>query len=259
MTLEWLISLDSCNFSNLFHYHWSMPEQEWLVNGQFQMPDLDSNPTHHLSPAKKMKWLIFELRSLLVIGQLQCRFATPIQSFPTKVAQNDLEWPILPDLQLFQPGWLMDSNPICHPGSSQWNWNANFTRLHSTFPIDGLESHLQPLTPANEMKWLISLDSQLFNLLLIGQAGSNGLRPHGHPSMFTWIVFNFSDDLDSSKKVDSEWKKWKRSPKSFNNQMFIFALRSTSDVMAKQSEQIWWPKHINKQYKKGPLKCHGKK
>ena len=24
------------------------------------------------------------------------------QSFPTKVAQNDLEWPISPDLQLFQ-------------------------------------------------------------------------------------------------------------------------------------------------------------
>ena len=23
------------------------------------------------------------------------------QSFPTKVAQNDLQWPILPDLQLF--------------------------------------------------------------------------------------------------------------------------------------------------------------
>ena len=26
----------------------------------------------------------------------------PFQSVPTKVAQNDLEWPILPDFQLFQ-------------------------------------------------------------------------------------------------------------------------------------------------------------
>ena len=25
------------------------------------------------------------------------------QSFPTEVAQNDSKWPILPDLQLFQP------------------------------------------------------------------------------------------------------------------------------------------------------------
>ena len=29
------------------------------------------------------------------------RFAI-FQSFPTRVAKNDLEWPILPDLQLFQ-------------------------------------------------------------------------------------------------------------------------------------------------------------
>ena len=29
-------------------------------------------------------------------------FVTFFQSFPTEVAQNDLEWPILPDLQLFQ-------------------------------------------------------------------------------------------------------------------------------------------------------------
>ena len=53
------------------------------------------------------------------------RFATPLpQSFPTEVAQNDLEWPISPDSQLLQ-----------------------------CFPTEVVH---------NDLEWPISLDSQLF-------------------------------------------------------------------------------------------------
>ena len=59
----------------------------WLCSTSDDQPGwlMDSNPIHHPSPAKKMKWFFFGLRS------------------------TSDDW----------PGWLMDSNPIHHPSPAK--------------------------------------------------------------------------------------------------------------------------------------------
>ena len=107
---------------------------------------MDSNPICHPSPAKKMKCLFLDYVQLLMIGQAgqwtRTPSATPLQ--PKKwyacfsimlnfwwLARlvDGLEPHLLPlssqknEMLVFglcstsddQPGWSMDSNPICHP------------------------------------------------------------------------------------------------------------------------------------------------
>ena len=91
------------------------------------------------------------------------------QSFPTKEAQNDSKWPILPDSQLF---WLF------LPKRFRMTWNGQFCliwQLFQSFPtrmalIDSEQQiclihnfpSLQPKVAKNDSEWPILPVSQLF-------------------------------------------------------------------------------------------------
>ena len=119
-------------------------------------------------------------------------------------------------------GWSMDSNPIHHPT-----------------PAKKIKCSFLDYVPTSDDRPGWSIDSNLIR----------------HPSMFIFGLCSTSDDQlsDSSKKHRPKCKKWKRSPKSLNNQMFIFGLRSTSDDWPNNLSKKCWPKHKKKQNKKGPL------
>ena len=228
-------SMDSNSICNPY----PAKKNEMLIFGLHSTSDdqldwsMDSNAIHHPSPAKNMKCLFLDYIQLLMICQAgQCTrtpFATSLQ--PKK--WNAHFWitfkgwwsarlvdglePHLPPLSSQKNemlifglcstsddwlGWLMDSNPICHPSpakrmkclfldylqllmigqAGQWTrtpsatslqpkkWNAhfwimfNFWRLAGL--VDGLKPHLSPLS--SRMKCLF-LD--YLQLLMIGQAG----------------------------------------------------------------------------------------
>ena len=78
------------------------------------------------------------------------------------------------------PGWLMNSNPICHPSPSQKNEMLNFWITFnfwwSARLVDGLKPHPPPLF-SQKMK---SSFLDYVQLLMINQAG-HGLEPHLPP------------------------------------------------------------------------------
>ena len=95
------------------------PRNEMLIlelrstSDDWQGWSMDSSPIHHASPAKKMKCLFLDYVQLLMIGQIgrwtQTPAATPLQP------KNEMLIFGLHSISGDQPGWSMDSNPICHP------------------------------------------------------------------------------------------------------------------------------------------------
>ena len=138
------------------HFWITFPSDDlpgWLMN---------LNLICHPSPTKKMKCSIFDYVQLLMIsqaGQLtQSPSATPLQP----IKWNASFWIMF--TSHYQPGWSMDSNPICQP------------------------------SPANKMKCYF-LD--YIQLLMIGWASqwtqtpsSTSLQPKKWNASF-WIMFNF--------------------------------------------------------------------
>ena len=148
---------------------------------------MDSNPICHLSPAKKMKCSFLDYIQLLMIGQTGWWTRTPSTTNLQPRKWNVHFWitfnfwwlaglvdglePCVPSLcsqknemLIFglrstsddQPGWSMDSNPICKPLSSQKKLNALFWITFNFWwlpmLINWLELHLPPLsTQKNEM------------------------------------------------------------------------------------------------------------
>ena len=142
-----------CNFSNLFPPKWL--RMTW--NGQFCLIRNFSN----LFPPK---WLRMTQNS-------QFHLIHKFSNLPTKMAQNDSEWPILSDSQLFQffpPKWL------------RMTWNGQFCLIHNfsnLFPLKWLRmtqnsqfhlihkfSNLPTKMAQNDSEWPILSDSQLFQL-----------------------------------------------------------------------------------------------
>ena len=98
-------------------------------------------------------------------------------------------------------GWLMDSNPICHP------------------------------SPAKKMKCLF-LD--YIQLLMIGRAGRWTRTPSATPlqprnEMLIFGLCSTSDDQLSDLSDESRLKCEKRPPKTSQDEMLVFGLHSTSD------------------------------
>ena len=81
-----------------------------------------------------------------------------IQSFPIKVAQNDTQWPMLPNYQLFQT----------FPTEVAWKPISPDLQLFQSFPIEVAQ---------NDLEWPISLDSQLFQSFPIEVAWNCQFRP----------------------------------------------------------------------------------
>ena len=151
----------------------------------------------HPSPTKNMKCYFLDYVQLLIIsqaGQLtQSSSASPLQP----IKWNASFWIMFTSDD--QPGWLMDSNPICHP------------------------------SPDKKMKCSF-LD--YVQLLMIGWAGqwtetpsASPLQPKTWNATF-WITFNF---WWSARLVNG--LKFHPPPHSSQkSEMLIFVLHSTSDV-----------------------------
>ena len=170
----------------------SSQKHEMLVFGLHSTSDdrpglsMDSNPICHLSPAKRMKCSFLDYVQLLMIGQAgpwtRTPSATPLQP------KNEMLVFGLHSPTDDRQGWLMDSNPICHPSQAKNMkcsfldyvqllmigragqctqipsatslqpkiWNAHFKIMFNFWwlagLVDGLKQHLQLLcSQKNEM------------------------------------------------------------------------------------------------------------
>ena len=61
-------------------------------------------------------------------------------------------------------------------------------------------------------------------------------------SFFNYIQLLMIGQVIRAKNIDQNTKKWKRSPKSLKNEMFISGLRSTSDERLSDPSIKHWPK-----------------
>ena len=138
--------------------------------------------------------LLFGLRSLLMICLADwwtwTSSATPLQP----IKWNASFWIVFTSDD--QPGWLMDSNPICHPSPAK-KWNAHFW---ITFTLDdqpGWSMDSNPIchpSPANKMKCSFFYYVQLLMISWAGQwtrtPSASPLQPKKWNAHF-WITFNF--------------------------------------------------------------------
>ena len=114
---------------------------------------MDLNPIHHPSPANKMKCFFLDYIQLLMIGRAgwwtQTLSTTPLQP----IKWNASFWIMFTSDD--QPGWLIDSNPICHPSPAKKMKCSLLDYIHfgwSARLVNGLKPHPPPLsTQKNEM------------------------------------------------------------------------------------------------------------
>ena len=109
--------------SNPIHHSSPAKKNEMLTFGLCSTSDdrprwlMDSNPIHHPSPVKKMKCLFLDCVQLLMISRAgqwtRTPSATPLQP------KNEMLISGLSSTSDDWPGWLMDSNPICHPSPAK--------------------------------------------------------------------------------------------------------------------------------------------
>ena len=188
--------------------------------------------------------------------QTQTPSATPLQS------KNEMLIFGLCSSSDDQPGWSMDSNPICHPSPAIKMKCSSLDYIHfwwSAWLVDGLKPHLPPLSSQKH-------EMLIFVINLISDVGqtcqwtrtpsTTPLQPIKWNASF-WIVFTSDDQLGwlmDSKPIcqPSPAKKWnvhfrimfnfwwsarlvdglKPHPPPLSSQkheMLIFGLRSTSD------------------------------
>ena len=78
---------------------------------------MDLNPIHHPSPIKKIKCSFLDYVQLLMIGWL----VNGLEPRPPPLSSQKNKMLIfgLCSTSDDQPGWLMDSNPICHPSPAK--------------------------------------------------------------------------------------------------------------------------------------------
>ena len=154
---------------------------------------MDLNPICHPSPPKKVKWSFLDYIQLLMIGRAGWWTQTP--STTTLQSKNEILIFGLRSTSDDQPGWSMDSNPICHPSfakkmkcsfldyvqlpiiglAGRWTqtpsasplqpikWNAHFWNTFnfwwSAWVVDGLKPHLPVLSSQKNEMLLFGLRS----------------------------------------------------------------------------------------------------
>ena len=99
------------------------PKNKMLIFGLCSTSDdwpgwlMGSNPIHHSSPAKKIKCSFLDYVQLLMIGWA----GQWIQTQPPPLSSQKIKMLIfgLCSTSDDWPGWLMDSNPICHPSPAK--------------------------------------------------------------------------------------------------------------------------------------------
>ena len=134
--------------SNPIHHSSPAKKNEMLIFGLHSTSDdlpgwlMNLNLICHPSPPIKMKCSIFDHVQLLMIsqaGQLtQSLSASPLQP----IKWNASFWIMFTSDD--QPGWLMDSNPICHPSPAKKMKCSLLDYVHfgwSARLVDGLKPH----------------------------------------------------------------------------------------------------------------------
>ena len=219
---------------------------------------MDWNPMHHGSPAKKIKSSFLDYIQLLMIGWAgrwtQTPSSTPLQpkkwnahfwimfNFrwsaglvdglkphhpPLSSQKNKMLISGLHSTSDDQPGWSMDTNPICHPSPAKkmkCSFWITFNFWWSAGLVNGLQPHLAPLS-SQKNKMLI------LGWLSTSWAGRWTRTPFATPIQPTkwnahfWITFNF---WWSAGLVDG-LKPHPPPLSSQQNKMLIFGLHSTSD------------------------------
>ena len=110
----------------------------WLMNLNFIC---------HPSPTKKMKCSIFDYVQLLMISQAGQWTQSPSASPLQPIKWNASFWIMFTSDD--QPGWLMDSNPICHPSPAKKMKCSLLDYVHFGWTarlVNGLKPHLPPLS-----------------------------------------------------------------------------------------------------------------
>ena len=110
----------------------------WLMN---------LNLICHPSPPIKMKCSIFNYVQLLMISQADQLTQSPSASPLQPIKWNASFWIMFTSDD--QPGWLMDSKPICHPSPAKKMKCSLLDYVHfgwSARLVDGLKPHPSPLS-----------------------------------------------------------------------------------------------------------------
>ena len=189
---------------------------------------MDSNPIHHLSPAKEWNahfWITFNFWWLagLVDG-----LKSHLQ--PLSNQKNEMLIFVLCSNSGDQPSWLMDSNPICHPSPTKKMKCLLLYYVIVQIIIRAGRWTQSPSTTPQAKKWNANFCITFNFWWLAGLV--DGLEPHPLPfssqknEMLIFVLHSTSDDwpgwsLDSNPiHLRSQAKK---------NEMLIFGLRLTSD------------------------------
>ena len=203
----------------MFNFWWSGRAGRWT-----------RSPSATPLQPKKMKCSFLDYVQLLMTGQ-----AGGWTQMPPLSSQKDEM--LIFGLSDDRPGWLMDSNPICHPLQPKnemlifglcstsddrpgWSWTKSIFGTPSSHP-----------SPAKKMKC-----SFLDYVQLLMICWSKMICPLSHQkikcSFLDYIQLLMIGRAIWAKNVNQNAKKWKRPPKSSKNKMFIFGLCSTPDD--------WW-------------------
>ena len=108
---------------------------------------MDSNPICQPSPANKMKCSYFHYVQLLMISQAGQWTQNPSATLLQPIKWNASFWIVFTSDD--QPGWLMDSNPICHPSPAKKMKCSFLDYIHfgwSARLVNGLKPHPPPLS-----------------------------------------------------------------------------------------------------------------
>ena len=106
---------------------------------------MDSNPIHHLSPAKEMKCSFLYYVQLLMIGWAGQWTQTP-STTPLQPKQWNAHFCITFNMWCW-PDWSMDLSPIHHPSPAK-KWNAHFLIMFNFWWSAGLVNGLKPHLPS---------------------------------------------------------------------------------------------------------------
>ena len=181
---------------------------------------MDLNPIHHPSPAKEIKCSFLDYIQLLMVSQAaQC--ATPLQP------KNKMLIFGLHSTSDDRPGWLMDSNPICHPSPAK-KMKCSFLDYVQLLMIGwaGRWTQTPSTTPLQPKKWNACFWITYNFWWLAGLV--NGLEPHPPPlssEKNEMLVFG----LHTTSGLVNGLEPHLPTLSCQNNEMLISELHSTSD------------------------------
>ena len=170
--------------SNPIHHPSPAQKNEMLIFGLCSTSDywngwsMDSNPICHSSPANKMKCSFLEYVQLLMISLTGQWTRTPSASPLQPIKWNATFWIMFTSDD--QPGWSMDSNPICHPSPDK-KMKCSFLDYVQLLMIGqaGQWTQTPSTTPLQPKKVKCSFLYYIQHLMLARLV--NGLEPHPPP------------------------------------------------------------------------------